>query len=73
MKHELTVTGIDLRPANPPLAVPHATASGMVATFPMVAIDLHTSAGWCATAMSGRARRPASASNGTTRRYRVTR
>lgn len=45
MNPAFTVTGIDLRPANPPLAVPHATASGMVATFPMVAIDLHTSAG----------------------------
>ncbi|HET9977968.1 MAG TPA: enolase C-terminal domain-like protein [Burkholderiaceae bacterium] len=41
----ITVTRLDVRMANPPLAVPHATASGMVASFPVVLLDLRTSAG----------------------------
>jgi mandelate racemase len=40
-----TITALDVRVANPPLAVPHATASGMVASYPMVLLDLRTSAG----------------------------
>lgn len=40
-----TITALDVRVANPPLAVPHATAAGMVATFPTVLLDLRTSAG----------------------------
>jgi mandelate racemase len=40
-----TITALDVRVANPPLAVPHATASGVVASYPMVLLDLRTSAG----------------------------
>lgn len=40
-----TITALDVRVANPPLAVPHATASGMVASYPMVLLDLRTSSG----------------------------
>lgn len=40
----ITVTRLDVRVANPPLGVPHATASGMVAAFPVVLLDLRTSA-----------------------------
>jgi mandelate racemase len=39
------VTQLTVRVANPPLAVPHATAGGMVASFPMVLLDMATSAG----------------------------
>jgi mandelate racemase len=40
-----TITALQVRIVNPPLAVPHATASGMVATYPMVLLDLRTNAG----------------------------
>jgi mandelate racemase len=40
-----TITALDVRVANPPLAVPHATAGGMVASYPMVLLDLRTSSG----------------------------
>jgi mandelate racemase len=39
------VTAFDVRVVNPPLAVPHATAGGLVASFPMVLLDMRTSAG----------------------------
>lgn len=39
------ITALDVRVANPPLAVPHATAGGLVGSFPMVLLDLRTSAG----------------------------
>jgi len=45
MGDALTITGLDVRVANPPLAVPHATAGGLVATYPMVLLDLRTRAG----------------------------
>jgi mandelate racemase len=40
-----TITALDVRVVNPPLAVPHATAGGMVASYPMVLLDLRTSGG----------------------------
>jgi mandelate racemase len=40
-----TITALDVRVVNPPLAVPHATAVGMVASYPMVLLDLRTSNG----------------------------
>jgi mandelate racemase len=40
-----SITALDVRVVNPPLTVPHATASGMVATFPTVLLDLRTSVG----------------------------
>lgn len=39
------ITALDVRVVNPPLAVPHATAGGLVASYPMVLLDLRTSAG----------------------------
>jgi mandelate racemase len=39
------ITGLTVRVVNPPLATPHATASGTVASFPMVLVDLATDAG----------------------------
>jgi mandelate racemase len=45
MSAPITITALDVRVVNPPLAVPHATASGMVASYPMVLLDLRTSAG----------------------------
>lgn len=39
------ITALDVCVANPPLAVPHATSGGLVNTFPMVLLDLRTSAG----------------------------
>ncbi len=39
------ITGLTVRVVNPPLATPHATASGIVASFPMVLVDLETDAG----------------------------
>ena len=39
------ITGLTVRVVNPPLATPHATASGLVASFPMVLLDLVTDAG----------------------------
>ncbi len=43
--HRPLITALDVRACNPPLAVPHATASGVVAAFPMVLLDLRTDAG----------------------------
>jgi mandelate racemase len=40
-----TITALDVRVVNPPLAVLHATAGGMVASYPMVLLDLRTSGG----------------------------
>lgn len=40
-----TITALDVRVVNPPLKVPHATAGGVVASFPMVLLDLRTSDG----------------------------
>jgi mandelate racemase len=40
-----TISALDVRVVNPPLAVPHATAGGLVASFPMVLLDLRTSGG----------------------------
>jgi mandelate racemase len=40
-----TLTALDVRVVNPPLAVPHATAGGLVASYPMVLLDLRTSSG----------------------------
>jgi mandelate racemase len=40
-----TITALDVRVVNPPLAVPHATAGGLVASYPMVLLDLRTSGG----------------------------
>jgi mandelate racemase len=40
-----TITALDVRVVNPPLAVPHATAGGMVASYPMVLLDLRTQGG----------------------------
>ena len=39
------ITGLTVRVANPPLATPHATASGLVASFPAVLLDLATDGG----------------------------
>jgi mandelate racemase len=39
------ITALDVRVVNPPLAVPHATAGGTVASYPMVLLDLRTSSG----------------------------
>ena len=39
------ITALDVRVANPPLAVPHATSGGVVGSYPMVLLDLRTSAG----------------------------
>jgi mandelate racemase len=39
------VAALTVRVVNPPLAVPHTTAGGVVASYPMVLLDLHTSAG----------------------------
>ncbi|MGL4574075.1 MAG: enolase C-terminal domain-like protein, partial [Burkholderiaceae bacterium] len=41
----IAITGLRARAVNPPLAIPHNTASGAVSTFPMVLLDLHTDAG----------------------------
>jgi mandelate racemase len=41
----LTIAGLRVRAVNPPLAVPHNTASGTVNTFPMVLLDIVTDAG----------------------------
>ncbi|KNZ33859.1 MAG: hypothetical protein AD742_03770 [Methylibium sp. NZG] len=40
-----TITGFTVRVVNPPLATPHATAGGLVASFPMLLADLKTDAG----------------------------
>lgn len=40
-----TIAALDVRVVNPPLKVPHATAGGIVASFPMVLLDLHASDG----------------------------
>jgi mandelate racemase len=40
----ITITALEVRVVNPPLAVPHATAGGLVASFSMVLLDLRTSA-----------------------------
>jgi mandelate racemase len=40
-----TITALDVRVANPPLAVPHATAGGLIGHFPVVLLDLRTAAG----------------------------
>jgi mandelate racemase len=42
---DTTVHSLRVRVANPPLTVPHATAGGMVASFPMVLLDLRTRGG----------------------------
>jgi mandelate racemase len=42
---QAAITGLTVRVVNPPLATPHATAGGMVATFPMVLLDLATDNG----------------------------
>jgi mandelate racemase len=39
------ITALTVRVVNPPLRVPHATAGGVVASYPMVLLDLHTGAG----------------------------
>jgi mandelate racemase len=39
------ITALHVRVVNPPLATPHATAGGVVASFPMVLLDLATNAG----------------------------
>jgi mandelate racemase len=39
------IDALEVRVVNPPLAVPHATASGLVASYPMVLLDLRTSGG----------------------------
>jgi mandelate racemase len=41
----VTVTALDVRVVNPPLAVPHATAGGLVASYPMVLLDMRSSSG----------------------------
>ena len=40
------ISALTVRVVNPPLKVPHATASGLVASFPMVLLDLHTRGGF---------------------------
>lgn len=45
MSTDHTITALDVRVVNPPLAVPHATAGGLVASYPMVLLDLRTSGG----------------------------
>ena len=39
------ITDLRVRIVNPPLATPHATASGVIASFPMVLLDLNTDGG----------------------------
>jgi mandelate racemase len=41
----LRITALDVRVVNPPLRVPHTTASGVVASYPMVLLDLRTGDG----------------------------
>jgi mandelate racemase len=45
VSNDCLITALDVRVVNPPLAVPHATAGGMVASYPMVLLDLRTSDG----------------------------
>jgi mandelate racemase len=39
------IAALNVRVANPPLAVPHATSGGLVASYPVVLLDLHTEGG----------------------------
>jgi mandelate racemase len=41
----MRISHFTVRAVNPPLATPHATASGTVTHFPMVLLDLHTDEG----------------------------
>ena len=39
------ISGLQVRVANPPLNVPHTTASGLIASYPLVLLDMQTEAG----------------------------
>jgi mandelate racemase len=45
LNNAVKITGLRVRAVNPPLAVPHNTASGAVSTYPMVLLDVQTDAG----------------------------